>query len=784
MIDSSDPSSCHEAWTLNAARCPGQGHTPFDSFQDALTNEIRHGGRQNAVSESLSHFSFIEWDSPVFSADPFTSYVSTPHLITHLNDADDRNEGLMRKQVKFILKFCFALSILLVFYLVSARAAGAQNVSSHPNWPGPGELFVGTCYQPIDRSPDQIDRDIAIMKGAGFNVVRMGDLSWDSFEPQQGKFTFEWFDKIMDKMHANGIRVILDIPGSPAPIWLHRKYTGVDIVNQYGERRPPAERYMDDISDPDYVREAGILADALTKRYAKHPALIAVGYDNEIGNGFMSYSEADRQRFIVWLKKKYSSIDELNHAWATQRWSRHLNSFDDVDLPLAEGPGPSERFLDLHRYWSDVTVARLEELEAIRRRNAPELPSISNLWDNAPRRGFDYLSTYKSYVSFGAEGLYPSDPVSGAFGALMTKGALDTPIWFNEFTAGGGGFYGTPGRSRMYAYLGLMMGAQGTLAWTFNSHQGGEEQALFGLVDHDGTPSWKVDEFGRIASEFKRLEKFGFPRYTHPQVAIAYSFDSFVASHPDGPSNTTLQYFKPGYTEQVEGVFAPLFRSNIDTAIINVGHESLAPYKLVVVPADYVMDASSANALREYVRNGGTALMTAFSAKVDEHGQWFDTLLPGRLNDVFGLKTNAFYDTSALKFELQGKTIETSVHRYEVLEPSSATVLARFTSTADRTPALTMNTFGKGKALYLATEADPSSCGPVLKYLYAIAGVQPGPETPDGVYARVVDGRTLYVNTTTEEKTIPVKGVKKGIIGDRTYEGILVLGPQQAELLP
>ena len=73
---------------------------------------------------------------------------------------------------------------------------------------------MGTCYQPIDRSPEQIDQDIAIMKRAGFNVVRMGDLSWDSFEPSQGKFTFEWFDRIMDKMQANGIRVILDIPGS------------------------------------------------------------------------------------------------------------------------------------------------------------------------------------------------------------------------------------------------------------------------------------------------------------------------------------------------------------------------------------------------------------------------------------------------------------------------------------------------------------------------------------------------------------------------------------------
>jgi beta-galactosidase len=157
---------------------------------------------------------------------------------------------------------------------------------------------------------------------------------------------------------------------------------------------------MDDISNPNYVREAGILADRITNRYAHHPAVIAVGYDNEIGNGFMSYSEADRRRFIEWLKKKYGTIDELNKAWATQRWSRRLNSFEDVDLPLANGPGPSERYLDLHRYWSDVTVGRLRELNAIRARNMSDVPAISNLWDTASRRGFDYLSTYKSYVSY------------------------------------------------------------------------------------------------------------------------------------------------------------------------------------------------------------------------------------------------------------------------------------------------------------------------------------------------------------------------------------------------
>jgi beta-galactosidase len=234
----------------------------------------------------------------------------------------------------------------------------------------------------------------------------------------------------------------------------------------------------------------------------------------------------------------------------------------------------------------------------------------------------------------------------------------------------------------------------------------------------------------------------------------------------------------------VQGAFEPFFRANIDTAIINIGHDSLSPYKLVVVPADYVMDAASAKAIRDYVSAGGTVLMTAFSAKVDEHGLWFDTPLPGRLSDVFGLKTNAFYDIPAtLKFQLGGDSIETAVHHYEVLEPSTATVVARFTNTSDLAPALTINDFGKGKAIYLATESNPSTIGPLMNYLYKVAGIQPGPKTPEGVYARVVDGRTLYVNTTAEEKNVAVGTNAHGVLSHQSYKGEMKLGPYQVDLV-
>ena len=43
--------------------------------------------------------------------------------------------------------------------LAALTCAHAQSAEGHPDWPGAGELFVGTCYQPVDRSLEQVKRD-------------------------------------------------------------------------------------------------------------------------------------------------------------------------------------------------------------------------------------------------------------------------------------------------------------------------------------------------------------------------------------------------------------------------------------------------------------------------------------------------------------------------------------------------------------------------------------------------------------------------------------------------
>jgi beta-galactosidase len=97
------------------------------------------------------------------------------------------------------------------------------------------QLFVGTNYHPHDdKNPEKIKKDIELMKAAGFNVVRMGHLAWDSYEPSEGKFDFACFDKVMDMMDNAGIKVILDIAIRPAPTWLHHKYPSIGVVDTIG----------------------------------------------------------------------------------------------------------------------------------------------------------------------------------------------------------------------------------------------------------------------------------------------------------------------------------------------------------------------------------------------------------------------------------------------------------------------------------------------------------------------------------------------------------------------
>jgi beta-galactosidase len=72
---------------------------------------------------------------------------------------------------------------------------------------------------------------------------------------------------------------------------------------------------------------------------------------------------------------------------------------------------------------------------------------------------------------------------------------------------------------------------------------------------------------------------------------------------------------------------------------------------------------------------------------------------------------------------------------------------------------------------------------PLYRHLYASLGLEPGPKTPEGVAARVVNGRTLYINTTGDAKDVAIDGTMSGVLSGKRWTGTLRLEPRGVELL-
>lgn len=652
-------------------------------------------------------------------------------------------------------------------------------------------LYIGANYHPHDdKNPDKIKKDIQLMKSAGFNVVRMGHLAWDSYEPADGVFEFGWFDTVMDMMDQAGIRVILDIAIRPAPIWLHYKYPSINIVDENGNNVYPNHRYMEDIGDPMYQKYALRYADTLTKRYGQHPALLAFGIDNESGDGRISYSETARQRFISWLKNKYTRLESLNTAWATQRWSRRIDQFEEIGFPIASHPTDvPERMLDFRRFVSDEINQLLFKVIDKVNTNAPNALVNTNAWYYSPMKYFDYSQiAYSGKMTREGCGFYPGPSLTtnwgvmnALFGICRIQFESTKPFWCSEFTT----MTAAPNSIRKSAYATLIYGNQMVCGWTWQSMHSGEEQYLEGMIDWDGIPNRKYDEYKKIATEFKKIEKF-FPYKPQAEVGLAFSFPSQIAS----------SYFPEQHDNQLQACFDLFYWRNMDARIVEISRSSLN-YKLLILPGVTVMDETTATKIRDFVKNGGTVIMTSNSATVDETGKVFSSTHPGRLSDVFGIRIGSYEETETLneisrksfkekkiEFTYKGKAIYTEATRFDVIQPQGASVLGSITSLDKDYPIMTSNKYGKGRAIYIGLPAKGEVLNPLLEELINELSIKKGPQVPPDIMARFIDSKhILYLNVSNESKVIELNGKLRSIFSDKDYTDRFTIEPYEPEFI-
>ena len=94
----------------------------------------------------------------------------------------------------------------------------------------PDTILYGAAYYHEYMPYERLDKDIELMKRAGITVVRVGESTWTSWEPREGEFQFAWMDRVVDAMHAAGIKVVMGTPTYSIPPWLYAKHPEIMVI--------------------------------------------------------------------------------------------------------------------------------------------------------------------------------------------------------------------------------------------------------------------------------------------------------------------------------------------------------------------------------------------------------------------------------------------------------------------------------------------------------------------------------------------------------------------------
>ncbi|MBC8080606.1 MAG: beta-galactosidase, partial [Gorillibacterium sp.] len=273
------------------------------------------------------------------------------------------------------------------------------------------QFELGVCYYPEHWPESMWADDYRRMRELGFTIIRVAEFAWSLFEPEEGLFAFDKFDRALDLAHTYGLKVILGTPTATPPAWLTQRYPEVLNVSYEGVTFQHGMRRHYNYSSPKYRELCAIITTKMAEHYAAHPAVVGWQIDNELNCEIAEfYSEADHVAFRAWAKAKYGTLDNLNEAWGTIFWSQTYSDWSQVYLPrptpVHKQPNP-HLALDEKRFISDNTISFAKIQSDIIRQIAPQHWITTNgLFSHLDNHQFtdeqlDFMS-FDSYPQFSA----------------------------------------------------------------------------------------------------------------------------------------------------------------------------------------------------------------------------------------------------------------------------------------------------------------------------------------------------------------------------------------------
>ncbi|GHJ50146.1 beta-galactosidase [Catellatospora sp. TT07R-123] len=605
-------------------------------------------------------------------------------------------------------------------------------------------LFGGD-YNPEQWSDQVRAEDLALMRAAGVNLVTVGVFAWSRLEPEPGRYHLGWLDRVLDDLHAAGVGVALATPSASPPPWFTVAHPDALAQRRDGVRLVHGSRDTYCVNAPAYRQASEAIAQQLARRYAGHPAVRLWHVHNEYGT--WCFCDHCAEAFRGWLRERHGGLDALNDAWTTAFWSQEYTDWAQVLPPRAtQYLGNPAHELDYRRFVSDSMLTAYTRQRDLIKAEAPDAVVTTNFvlggWVPVDH------ARWAAEVDLVAIDHYPSGldtaVAESAWAADLARGwsraAGHGGRWLlmehapAHVTEGGVQRRKPPGLLERLALGHIARGSAGALYFQWRASAGGAEQWHTALVGHGGPDSRIFREAAALGAVLAALPEPA--AQAGPQAEVAVWFDeqcwwAVQAAHLPAPVD---------YEAAVRRCHDLLRRRGYAVDVVPPGAD-LSGYRVLVVPAAYLVDDASAAKLARFAHEGGQLLVTYLSGLVDANAGVRLGGYPGALRELLGLVVEEFDPLPPGRLQvLNAAWSEAAVARgwTEWLSAPGAEVTARY---PDGRPAATSRATGTGSARYLSCELDDAGLADWLGAACADAGVPPVvPGLPDGVEAVRADG--------------------------------------------
>lgn len=167
-------------------------------------------------------------------------------------------------------------------------------------------FLLGAPHYPEHVDESYWERDAQRLAAAGANTVRMGEFAWHLWEPAEGQFSFDLFDRAIAVLARHGIQTVLCTPTATPPRWLTVNYPEVLRVDGNGRVAGHGSRQHADTTSPVFRAHSRRITRAMANHYRDNPAVIGWQTDNELNTTVSeSHSPGARLAFQNWLQGNY-----------------------------------------------------------------------------------------------------------------------------------------------------------------------------------------------------------------------------------------------------------------------------------------------------------------------------------------------------------------------------------------------------------------------------------------------------------------------------------------------